>query len=66
MRLLLKIYKLTLSPILKFMFGGGGCRFYPQEMSCSEYSVEVIEKYGILKGIPLAIKRVLKCNNWSQ
>lgn len=65
MRLLLKIYKLTLSPILKFMFGGGGCRFYPQEMSCSEYSVEVIEKYGILKGIPLAIKRVLKCNSWS-
>ncbi|MEK7169022.1 MAG: membrane protein insertion efficiency factor YidD [Patescibacteria group bacterium] len=47
------------------MFGGGGCRFYPQEMSCSEYSVDVIEKYGILKGIPLAIKRVLKCNSWS-
>lgn len=64
MRLLLKIYKLTLSPILKFMFGGGGCRFYPQELSCSEYSVDVIEKYGILKGIPLAFKRVLKCNNW--
>lgn len=66
MRLLLKIYKLTLSPILKFMFGGGGCKFYPQEMSCSEYSVDVIEKYGILKGIPLAIKRVLKCNSWSK
>ncbi len=62
MRHLLKIYKLTLSPILKFMFGGGGCRFTP---TCSEYSVEVIEKYGIIKGTGLAIRRVLKCNNWS-
>lgn len=61
MRLLLKIYKATLSPILKFMFGGG-CRFSP---TCSEYSVEVIEKYGIIKGISLAIKRVLQCNSWS-
>lgn len=44
------------------MFGGGGCRYSP---TCSEYSVDVIEKYGIIKGTPLAIKRVLKCNNWS-
>ncbi len=44
------------------MFGGGGCRFTP---TCSEYSVDVIEKYGIIKGVPLAIKRVLKCNSWS-
>jgi len=47
------------------MFGGGGCRFYPQEKSCSEYAVDVIEKYGIIKGVPLAVRRVLKCNNWS-
>lgn len=60
MKLLLKIYKLTLSPILKFMFGGG-CRFYPQEMSCSEYSVDVIEKYGIIKGVPMAFKRIISC-----
>ena len=65
MRLLLKIYKITLSPILKIMFGGGGCRFYPQDLSCSEYTVDVIEKYGIIKGVPLAIKLVLKCNSWS-
>lgn len=61
MRLLLKIYKITLSPILKFMFGGGGCKYYPQELSCSEYSVEVIEKYGIIKGVPMAIKRIISC-----
>ena len=61
MRLLLKIYKLTLSPIFKFMFGGGGCRYSP---TCSEYAVEVIEKYGIIRGVPLAAKRVLSCNSF--
>lgn len=66
MRLLLKIYKLTLSPILKFMFGGGGCRFYPQELSCSEYTVEVIEKYGIMKGGVLAVKRIASCNSFNK
>lgn len=58
MRLLLKIYKLTLSPILKFMFGGGGCKYNP---TCSEYAVEVIEKHGIIKGGVLAIKRIMSC-----
>jgi len=63
MRLLLKIYKKTLSPIIKFLFPGGGCRFKP---TCSEYAVEVIEKKGIIRGGLLAIKRVLKCNAWSK
>ncbi len=61
MRLLLKIYKLTLSPILKYMFGGG-CRYSP---TCSEYAVDAIEKYGIIKGGLLGIKRVASCNNFS-
>ncbi len=62
MRLLLKIYKTTLSPVLKFMFGGGGCRYTP---TCSEYAVDVIEKYGIIKGAVLAVKRLISCNSWS-
>ena len=63
MKLLLKIYKSSLSPIVEFLFPGGGCRFKP---TCSEYSVEVIEKHGIIRGGLLAIKRVLKCNAWSK
>lgn len=43
------------------MFGGGGCRYSP---TCSEYAVEVIEKYGIIRGVPLAAKRVLSCNSF--
>lgn len=44
------------------MFGGGGCRYSP---TCSEYSVDVIEKYGIVRGGVLAIKRIISCNSWS-
>ncbi len=35
------------------------CKFYP---TCSNYTIEAIEKYGVLKGIFLGIKRILKCN----
>ena len=35
------------------------CRFYP---TCSQYSMQAIEKYGSLKGLALSIKRILKCN----
>ena len=59
MRLLLKIYKNSISPALNFLFPGGGCRFKP---TCSEHAVEVIGKHGMIKGGILAIKRVLSCN----
>jgi len=35
------------------------CKFVP---TCSEYGYEAIEKYGVVKGGLLAIKRVLRCN----
>ncbi len=35
------------------------CRFYP---SCSEYAVQAINKYGILKGTGKAIIRICKCH----
>lgn len=35
------------------------CRFEP---TCSNYAIEAIEKHGIIKGIFLSIKRILKCN----
>lgn len=34
------------------------CRFEP---SCSNYMILAIQKYGVNKGIPLGIRRVLKC-----
>lgn len=35
------------------------CRFSP---TCSEYMAQAINKYGIIKGIKLGIKRILKCH----
>lgn len=35
------------------------CRFYP---TCSEYMKQAVVKYGVLKGVYLGIKRVLKCH----
>ena len=38
---------------------GAKCRFYP---TCSEYTKQAIDKYGIIKGIFKGFKRILKCN----
>ncbi len=35
------------------------CRFYP---TCSEYSYLALKKYGVLKGLCLTIRRLLKCH----
>ena len=35
------------------------CRFIP---TCSQYAVEAIEKYGAIKGVYLALRRILRCN----
>lgn len=39
------------------------CKFIP---SCSNYAIIVINDYGALKGSFLAVKRILKCNPFSQ
>ena len=37
------------------------CRFVP---TCSEYAVEALKKYGPIKGLYLAIRRLLRCHPW--
>ena len=54
---LIRCYKYAISPLL-----GQNCRFFP---SCSDYSVQAIEKYGALKGSGLALKRILRCHPWN-
>ncbi len=51
---LIKAYKSLLSPVLP-----KGCRFVP---TCSEYSMAAVEKYGVLKGGILTIRRILRCH----
>ncbi|KPJ70247.1 hypothetical protein AMJ44_00610 [candidate division WOR-1 bacterium DG_54_3] len=51
---LIKGYKIFISPLL-----GNHCRFHP---SCSAYTYEAIQKFGLLKGVYLGGKRLLKCH----
>jgi hypothetical protein len=54
------LYKKIISPVMEALFGKA-CRFTP---SCSQYTIEALEKYGTLKGLGLGIKRFSKCHPW--
>ncbi len=61
----IKVYQKTLSMdhgFLSFLKPHGQCKFYP---TCSEYSYRAIDKYGILKGIKLSTKRIVRCHPFS-
>ena len=51
---MLRFYKRQISPLLP-----PACRFVP---SCSEYAYEAIQRYGAVRGLLLAVKRLLRCN----
>ena len=51
---LIKGYKLIISPYL-----GPSCRYLP---TCSEYSIEALKTYGLLKGSLKSLKRILSCH----
>jgi hypothetical protein len=42
--------------------GRSTCRFYP---TCSQYSLEALEKYGLLKGIYLSVRRIFRCHPYN-
>ena len=53
---LVRIYQAMISPYLP-----STCRYTP---TCSHYTIEAIEKYGVLSGGRLALKRILSCHPW--
>ena len=53
---LIKLYKLLISPLT-----GHSCRYSP---TCSDYCIEALKTYGLLKGLLLSLKRILSCNPW--
>lgn len=62
----IKFYQKTLSfdhGPMKTLYPHGFCRFYP---SCSQYGVEAVEKYGIIKGGFKTMWRVMRCNPWNK
>ncbi len=49
--------------ILKFLFlTDKACRFTP---SCSEYMYQAINRYGIIHGLWLGVKRIVRCHPWN-
>jgi putative membrane protein insertion efficiency factor len=52
---LIKLYQVAISPFLP----ADTCRFHP---TCSRYAIEAIERYGVVKGSVLGIKRIFKCH----
>ncbi|MDD5626878.1 MAG: membrane protein insertion efficiency factor YidD [Patescibacteria group bacterium] len=63
---LIRLYQITLSPdhgFPAFRHPYGFCRFTP---TCSEYGHESIQRFGVLRGSWLALKRVIRCHPWSK
>ncbi len=53
---IVKIYQSIISPLFP-----PTCRYKP---TCSEYAIQSLKKYGLIKGVYLSIKRVVNCHPW--
>ncbi|MDQ2824795.1 MAG: membrane protein insertion efficiency factor YidD [Verrucomicrobiota bacterium] len=61
-RIFIRVYQATLSPFLSAISGPAlGCRFEP---TCSEYFLQSVERYGVLRGAWLGLKRIARCQPW--
>ena len=54
--LLVKFYQLCISPLKP-----STCRFEP---TCSQYAFEALRKHGLIRGLYLSVRRVLRCHPW--
>ena len=52
--LLIRGYQRFLSPVLP-----ASCRFYP---SCSQYTLEAVTRYGLIRGGWLGLRRLVRCH----
>lgn len=51
---LIRFYQRRISPL-----AGASCRFHP---TCSQYTLEAVEKYGAARGSWLGARRILRCH----
>tara|TARA_Y100000590_G_C15314798_1_gene861563 strand:+ start:179 stop:418 length:240 start_codon:yes stop_codon:yes gene_type:complete len=53
---IIKFYKIFISPIFP-----SSCRFEP---TCSQYCIDSLKTFGLIKGLTKSISRIAKCNPW--
>jgi putative membrane protein insertion efficiency factor len=53
----IRLYQRLISPLL-----GPRCRFHP---SCSVYAADAILTHGVLRGLYLAVRRLVRCHPWN-
>lgn len=56
--LLLRGYRAVVSPLY-----GDVCRYYP---SCSAYTLQAIQRFGVVRGCALGLWRILRCHPWAK
>lgn len=64
--LIIRIYQGALSPdhgLLSYRYPGGFCKFDP---TCSQFTYQAIEHFGLLRGGVRALKRIWRCNPFSR
>lgn len=54
----IKLYQYLIRPLLNPC-----CRYHP---SCSEYTHTAIEHFGVIKGVYMGLKRIMRCHPWSK
>ena len=57
--LLIRGYQIFLSPLKMKTH----CIYTP---TCSQYAIEALKKYGVVKGLWLSVKRILRCHPWAE
>jgi putative membrane protein insertion efficiency factor len=53
---LVRVYQYALSPYFP-----NSCRYQP---TCSQYMVEAIQEWGVLRGVGLGLNRICRCHPW--
>ena len=57
--LMIRGYQIFLSPLKMRTH----CIYTP---TCSQYAIEALQKYGVVKGLWLSMKRILRCHPWAE